>query len=223
MILNFHNSTRAYTAMMLQMFGNMQIKIDDSKLYNIPVLYEAPSRLYQKLAKPDKSFTYRVPIMSIEMNIDAQSSIGRLTNPILRRKIVELENYKLGITYNDKPCDFLCTLTVISDTLSSLTNIVEGINAMFYHNTLYGTYKTPLGDEIRTPIKLEDIGLNIDRNDDVPEADRYLEATFMFRIEGVVHSNFNTTSSKITEVGLIIKDYNLDIETELAKYMIKED
>lgn len=220
MILNFYNATKSYTAMALSTFSNIQLKIDDTKLYTIPIVFANMSRLKSKLLKPDKSFTYRAPIFSLEVDIDAQSSINRMTNPMLRRKVIEIDNTKLGITYNDKPCDYLVTLNVVADTMTSLTNIVEGINAMFYHNVLYATYKTPLGDEIRTPMKLEDIGFSPDNMDDVPEGDRLLEATFMIRIEGVVHSNYNTQSSKITDIEFLITNYNKEVDNLIERFSI---
>lgn len=221
MLLNFYDATKSYTAMALQAFSNLHIKINDTATYEIPILFSNPSRLKQKLAKPDKTFTYRTPIMGLEINIDAQSSLNRTTNSMFKRKVLDIDNIKVGVTYNDKPCDFLCTLTVIADTMTSLTNIVEGINSLFPNNVLYATYKTPFGDELRTPMKLEDIGLNIDNNDGVQEDDRYLEATFMIRIEGVIHSNYHTTSSRIKEIEFLIKDYTFNIDTILERYSIK--
>lgn len=220
MILNFYNATKSYTAMALSTFSNIQLKIDDTKLYTIPIVFANMSRLKSKLLKPDKSFTYRTPIFGLEVDIDAQSSITRMTNPVLRRKIVQLDNDRIGITYNDKPCDFLITLNVVADTMTSLTNIVEGINSMFYHNVLYSTYKTPFGDELRIPMKLEDIGFSPDNMDDIPEGDRLLEATFMIRIEGVVHSNYNSTNSKIKNIDFLITDYNKEIDNLIERYSI---
>lgn len=222
MILNQYDATKSYTALILHVFSNLQLKIDDAgnELYTIPILYANASRLYKKLANNDDSFTYRTPIMSLETNIDTEIALSRATNPILKRRVVDLGGNSITVTYNDKPTDYIGTITIVADTMTTLTNIVEGINSMFYHNTLYATYKTPLGEEIRTPIKLENIDMSTDNNADVYEDKRLLEAIIELRVEGLVHSNYNTNAKEITQIDLYIDDYTVAIDNIIEHYTI---
>ena len=59
MVINSYNATKSYTAMALKTFSNFQLQINDTELYTIPLVYASASRLYKKLAKPDKTFSYR--------------------------------------------------------------------------------------------------------------------------------------------------------------------
>lgn len=235
MLLNFHNATKSYTSMLLNQFSNLNIQINETDLYEIPIVYSNTSRLYKKLANTDQSFTYRTPIMSLEVNIDVSTSLARATNPMLKRKVLDIveeieteeglieEINKVGVTYNDKPTDFLGTITIIADTMTTLTNIVESINTMFYHNTLYSVYKTPLGEEINTPIKLENIEMNIDNNESEFNDNRLLEAVIELRVEGVTHSNYNTNGKRIELIDLYIHNYYKDIEGVIEHYSISDE
>lgn len=219
MVINSYNATKSYTAMALKTFSNFQLQINDTELYTIPLVYASASRLYKKLAKPDKTFSYRTPIMALDVNIDTDS-LERATSPHLKRKVVDVNGTDLAITFNDKPVNYIGTVTVVADTLTTLTNIVEGINSAFYNNVLYKDYKSPLGESIRTPIILQSIEMNIDNNEDIPEMGRLLEATITFKIEGVIHSNYNTTGKRITDIQLIIQTYGLEVDKVIEEYRI---
>ena len=222
-IINFNNSVKSYTASLLKLFSNMQLKIDsDTNLYQIPIVFSSASRLYKELAKKDDSFTYRVPIMSLSIDIDTSTGFGeRAISSVLKRKVIETENDSLLVTYSDKPLDLLGTITLIADTATTLTNLIEYINSMFYNNVIYFDYKSPLGENIRTPIKLENIEINMNNEEDVYEGNRYLEATIGLRVEGVSHSQISTNSKKITHIDFILEDYYKGIENIIDSYEIK--
>lgn len=221
MIINNYDSTKSYTAMMLKTLSNYQLRIDDTELYTIPIVYANSSRLYKKLSSKDKdnTFSYRTPIMALEMNIDTEA-LDRATSPHLKRQVIDVGGESYSVTYNDKPVNYTGTLTVVADTLSTLTNIVEGINSSFYNNVIYKDYKSPLGESIRTPIILEGVDLNIDNNEDIPEMGRLLEATFNFKVEGLIHSNYNSNSKIITDIQFIIKNYTKEVEEIIDTYRI---
>ena len=221
MIINTYNATESYTALALKTFSNFQLQINDTELYTIKLVYASASRLYKKLASKnkDKTYSYRTPIMALEVDIDSDA-LDRATSPHLKRKLININNDSVSITFNDKPVNYIGTLTVIADNLVTLTNIVEGINSSFYNNVLYKDYKSPLGESIRTPIILQSIDINIDNNEDIPERGRLLEATIVFKIEGVIHSNYTSNSKIITDIQFIINDYSLEVERLIDSYRI---
>lgn len=224
MILNFHDSTKSYTAMMLQKFSNFQLMIDDSmtNLYTIPIVFGSASRLYDKLNSTDTKFKYRTPIMSLEVNLDVDA-LDRATNPILKRKSLDIDGDSVLISYNDKPMNYTGTITVIADTLTTLTNIVEGVSSAFHNNVVYTDYVSPIGENIRTPIKLVNVEMNIDKNEDIPESGRLLEATFELLVEGVVHSNYQTNSKIIKNIDFVLYDYTVNIDNIIDHYNIDSD
>lgn len=219
-ILNFYDASKSYTAIVLQVFSNLQIYINGSDLYTIPIVFSNASRLKKKLSRTqNKEFNYRTPIMSLETNITSEG-LDRSTNRLLKRRVIENGGNNISVTWNDTPTNFQFSLTVIADTLTTLMNIVEGIKGLFHNNVTYKDYISPLGYTIRTPIKIESISVNIENEESVYEGDRILEAEFDIILEGVVHSQFNTSNKKISEIQLLLNDYSNSLDNTIETYLV---
>lgn len=222
MIINFFDEAKAYTALLLRQFSNLQLRINESSLYTIPILFATPDRLHTKLrtnGQVSQSISYRKPIMSLMLKSD-EIDLERVTNRLLKRKRVQTSDTTFTITWNDQPTNFNFQLLISADTLTSLTNIVSAVSTTFYNKVLYLDYKSPLGETISTPIILNSVEYNIDNNEDEPLQDRTIEAILDLSVQGVKHSQFTTESGFIKEIDFILEMYIKDIEDTIEKYTI---
>ena len=218
MIINFFDESKSYTALMLQQFSNLQLKITDINTYNIPILFATPDRLAAKLGNTN-SAKYRKPIMSL-MLVDDEIDISRTTNRLLKRRAIKTSDTTFTVTYNDQPVNFNFELWIKADTFTSLTNIVSAISTSFYNKVLYLDYNSPLGETISTPIVLNDITYIVDNNESENNMDRTLDAKITFTVQGVKHSQFQVPTGFITEIDFILNIYKKDIENTLEQYTI---
>lgn len=216
MIINFYDEAKSYTALLLQQFSNLQLKINDTSTYNIPLVFSNPDRLRNKLTKPNK---YRKPIMSLALLSD-EPDLERSTNRLLKRKQIALDETTMNITYNDQATSFNFELWIMADTITSLTNIVSAISTTFHNKILYVDYISPLGETISTPIKIESFEYLIDNNEENEREQRTIEAKFQLKIEGVRHSQFQTTTGYIKEIDLYFDTYNKGIQKTIDEYAI---
>lgn len=220
-IINRYDATKSYTAMMLQVFSKLELLINQTDLYNIQIVFGGASRLKKKLANiQENTFSYRTPIMSLDVGI-TNAGLERATNRLLKRRVLNIDAESVAVKYNDTPTDFEFKLTILADDFSTLSNIVEGIRGLFHNNVTYKDYKSPLGDIIRTPIIIDNIVADIENNEDVFENDRLLQAEFDLRVEGVIHSQFESNVKKITRIDMLIDDYTIDINNIIEQYTIQ--
>lgn len=218
MILTFHQSSRNYTAILLKLLSNYKLEISTNDYYTIPVKFSSASRLYKSLNKNDHG-SLRVPIMGLEIN-ETPPDYSRSTNKFLKRKILEIDSENVRVTYNDTPVNYNFTLTLLSDSMTSLTNINEAIISEFHNGVRYVDYTSPLGEIISTPIKLESISLDTDNNESDFIEDRLIQSTFTFVIEGVVHQQLNYDEKYIKEINLYLQKGVDEVEYELDSYTI---
>lgn len=218
MIINFFDEAKSYTALLLQQFSNLQLKINETALYTIPIVFATPDRLHSKLGNT-QSVKYRKPIMSLMLQSE-EIDLTRLTNRLLKRRKLQKDELSYTVTYNDQPTNFNFELWIKADTLTSLSNIVSAISTTFYNKVLYLDYKTPLGETISTPIKLETIEYLIDNNEDDNLMDRTIDAKISFIIEGVKHSQITSDVTFINEIDFILNLYKQDIENTIEQYVI---
>lgn len=219
MIINFFDESKSYTALLLQQFSNLQLKINETSTYQIPILFATPDRLQAKLGDTN-TIKYRKPIMSLMLMSD-EIDQARTTNRLLKRKKLSLSSTSVEITYNDQPTNFNFELWIKADTLTSLTNIVSAISTSFYNKVLYVDYISPLGETISTPIKLDGVEYLIDNNEDEANKDRTIEAKIQISIQGVKHSQVKHTTTFIKEIDFFLKTYAEGIESTLEQYLIK--
>ena len=223
MIINFFDEAKAYTALLLQQFSNLQLKINDSSLYTIPILFATPDRLHAKLTtngQTSQSIKYRKPIMSLMLKND-EVDLTRVTNRLLKRKKVKTSDTTFNITYNDQPTNFNFQLWIKADTFTSLTNIISAITTTFYNNVLYLDYKSPIGETISTPVLLKGVEYMVDNNEDNNNMDRTIDASIDFTIQGVRHSQFTTETGFIKEIEFFLNIFVKDIENTLEQYLIE--
>jgi len=220
MIINFFDESKSYTALILQQFANLQLRINETSLYTIPVLFATPDRLQSKLGNTN-TVKYRKPIMSL-MLLNDEIDIDRMTNRLLKRRNITLSATQIQVTYNDQPTNFNYELWIKADTLTSLTNIVSAITTSFYNKVLYVDYKSPLGETISTPIVLTSVEYLIDNNEDNPNMDRTIDAKIQFTVQGVKHSQITSATGFIKEIDFYLNIYKEDIENTIEHYLIKE-
>jgi len=216
MIINFFDEAKSYTALLLDQFSNLELKIDSTNLYQIPIVFGNPDRLRAKLITPNN---YRKPIMSLSL-LSSQPNLERSTNRLLKRKKIILNDTQVQVTYNDQPTDFSFELWILSDTMTSLTNITSAISTTFYNKYLYIDYKTPLNETISTPIKLDGIEYLIDNNESEFNDTRTIEAKLQFIVEGVQHSQISPVGGYIKEVDLYLDSWYKNIQTTIDSYKI---
>jgi hypothetical protein len=216
MIINFFDEAKSYTALLLNQFSSLELRINETDTYNIPIVFGTPDRLRSKLTKSNK---YRKPVMCLTLLSDAVD-LERNTNRLLKRKKLVINENQLQVTYNDQPTIFSFELWIMSDTLTSLTNIVSAISTTFYNNYLYIDYKTPLDETIRTPIKLESTEYLLDNNESEFTDNRTIEAKFQIDVHGVKHSQVSSTNGYINEINLYLDSWFKDVQKNLDTYTI---
>lgn len=216
MIINFFDEAKSYTALLLNQFSNLELKIDATNNYQIPIVFGNPDRLKAKLTNSD---TYRRPIMSLSLLSD-EVDLDRSTNRMLKRKKVIIDGTQVQVTYNDQPTNFTFELWILSDTLTSLTNIISAISTSFYNKHLYVQYKSPLTETISTPIKLDSTEYLIDNNESEFTDTRTIEAKLQFTVQGVKHSQISPVGGYIKEVDLFLDTWYKGVEKNLEEYVI---
>ena len=220
MIINTNQiDTKAYTALILSVFDNLQLETDNG-LFTIKLVYGNNSRLYKKLANKSDSITYRTPIMNI---IETANTINleRSTNRLLKRKKLDINGQTVQLTYNSTPVDFMFELNIVSDTLTTMSALKETIISKFHNNTYYVDYISPLGETISTPIILNEITPEIDNEEDNYNGNRFISCRLVLTVEGFITNKWNTTGNKITLIETILSDYSNNINKILDTYTIE--
>lgn len=216
MIINFFDEAKSYTALILNQFANLQLRIDESNTYQIPIVFGNPDRLRSKLTN---SNTYRKPIMSLALLSD-EVDIDRSTNRLLKRRKIDIDETSVQITYNDQPTNFTFELWILADTLTSLTNIVSAVSTTFYNKYLYLDYKTPIDETISTPIKIESVEYLIDNNESEYNDSRTIEAKIQLTVQGVKHAQIQPVNGFIKEINFYLDSYFKEVQSNLDSYTI---
>lgn len=232
MIINYYESTKSYTALLLSVFDNIQIDRNDGP-YTVPIKFAKKSRLIKKLeyeardsAGERSTYSHLVPIMSLDVTGLERNAI-RQTNHLLKTGRVHVQddqgNYDYTIlTWNDTPTDFLYELTVYSKTITELSNLIEYIISKFKYSLYYVDYNSPIYVKpISTPIELETTNIDIENNEDMYEEDRLVSASLSLRVKGIVHNNIQPQTDRIERIEFNLNHYNEQVNTLLEQYIIE--
>lgn len=218
-ISNLPTNTKAYTALLLSIFDNLQIEDEQSNLYQVPIKYSNSSRLYKKLnSNNSKNIEFRTPIMGL-IETDNVINLERAQNMLLRRKF-QVNGNTITIKYNSTPVDFIFELIIISDTLTTMSKIKESIITRFHNNTYYIDYVSYTGETIRTPVILNEIKTEIDNQEDDFLGNRFIECRLTLTVEGFVETKIELNKTKVSEIELLQKDYSKKVINLLDTYTI---
>jgi len=217
MIINdSNNMVKLYTGALLSIFDNIQLaRRDVNNPYTVPIVFGSKSRLYKSLYRKDSTndtviYQLSVPAMSLSIT-GIERNLQRQTNRMLKNKIVEIDSQNARVNWNDTAVNINYTLTIISKNITELMEITEYIISNSFKNGLYyidvntPLYTTP----ISTPIIMNTTSTVIDNNEDDYGNDRYLETTFDFTVQGILHNNVTTDSKLITSTKLNMYYENL--------------
>ena len=225
-VINEYNMSTIYTAVLLSLFDNIQIKRRDAlNPYTIPVTFGSKSRLYKRLYSefvkdPSVIYQQQLPAISVDFN-GIERNFDRQTNRMLKKKLVDIDGLSATVNWNDTAVDLPYTMTLIAKSMTEMTNIIEYIVSVFKNGLYYIDVKTPLyTDTISTPIVLETSDISIENNSEEYGDMRLLEATFDLKIKGILHNNVTSTNSKITKAMLNMY-MDLQYQTIVQTYQVQ--
>jgi hypothetical protein len=222
-VINEYNITKLYTTVVLSLFDSIQIN-RRAEPYTIPVIFGNKSELYKRLfseATKDPSVTYQlqVPAMSLDY-LGFERNLDRQTNRLLKRNILTIDSQTAMVNWNDVAVDFHFKLTLISKSMTEMSNINEYIMSVFKNGLYYVDVKTPLyTDVISTPVVMKTADVSIENNEDVYEQPRALETTFDIVVKGLLHNNISSSNPVITKAMLNIY-MDLQFKTLIESYSI---
>lgn len=223
-VINEYNMTKIYTAVVLSLFDNIQLARRDVTPYTVPIVFGEKSELYKRLyaeATKDPSVTHglQMPAMSLSFN-GMERNFDRQTNRLLKKRLLEIDGLTTQVNWNDVAVDLSFTLTLVSKSMTEMTNIAEYIMSVFKNGLYYVDVTTPLYSEaISTPIKLNTTSVEIDNNAEVYENMRTMETSFDIVVKGLLHNNLTAVNTKITKAMLNMY-MDLQFQTLLASYQV---
>ena len=221
MDISYTNNTKKYMILLLSLFKDLKVAIDDTNSYEISIKLASASRLYKKLAVKSDKLNYRLPLFGFEF-VDFEKDTARIINRMNKRKVVKLDDgtkvrvYQSGVAYN-----FNYRLTMLTKTSEDLTNISEYIISLFHNGVRYLDYNTIFDDTVSTAIRL--VGHNNDSNlnENDYNNDTLHQMTFDFSIEGFIETNTPYDDTYIQEINLILQKAGENVDYELESYIVE--
>ena len=203
--INFNDVGKSYTAAMLKLFSDYRLDIDGTNEYEIPLFFGSASRLYKRLSTKTRGVSIRLPAMSLDIS-NYEPDLARNTSRILKKKVISLNDDDIRINFNQTSINLNFSMTLLADSMTSLTNITEFIIANFNNNIRYFDFKAPLGEIVSTPIRLLSVSNDSDNFADDYAEDRALRMNFEFMIEGFVDHPYTQDAKKLKQIQIMMYD-----------------
>lgn len=225
-IINEYNMSTIYTAAVLSLFDDISLaRRDVLNPYKIPIIFGDKSELYKRLfseSTKDPSITYQMQMPAMSLNfLGMNRNFDRQTNRLLKKRLLEIDGLTSQVNWNDVAVDLTYKLTLVSKSMTEMTNIAEYILSAFKNGLYYLDIKTPLyTDPISTSIALNTSDISIENNEIEYENMRALETTFEITVKGIIHNNVVSTNSKITKAMLNLY-MDLQFKTIVQSYQVQ--
>lgn len=222
-----NDDIKKYTIVLLSLLDELVLVNHLNDEYTIPLYFGQSNR---RVARKDSvhdtpypKYSQILPAMHLSIE-DYEINDIRQTNKFLKRKMVDVNNdsTQYMLAWNDINVDINFNLKIRAKNIEEMLRISEYLTSVFLNGKYYVDVKHILYDEdISTPIILNTKELDIELNEDVPEANREVESNLSFTVKGLFTNNIRTMSKKILSAKLrlwkeeqfenIIKEYNVEV------------